>query len=63
MPAKNHRFVGFPESKGSLDACLRALKERGAHVLDFYRRDGQWVFKLSVPVVCTVPGANATVTL
>ena len=61
MPS--HKLVTFPDKKGSLDACLSALKSKGAKVLDYYRRDGEWVFKLSVPVVCTVPGANATVRL
>lgn len=51
MPSKNHRFVAFPEKKGSLDACLSALKAKGAHVLDYYRKDGQWVFKLAMPAV------------
>ncbi len=61
MPS--HKLVSFPDKKGTLDKCLTALKAKGAKVLDYYRRDGQWVFKILVPVVCTVPGANATVTL
>lgn len=48
MPSKNHRFVAFPDQKGALDMCLTALKAKGAHVLDYYRKDGQWVFKLTV---------------
>jgi hypothetical protein len=46
MPS--HRLVAFPDKKGSLDACLRALRGKGARVLDYWRRDGQWIFKLSV---------------
>lgn len=46
MPS--HRLVQFPDKKGSLSACLNALKAKGAKVIDYCRQDGQWVFKLSV---------------
>ena len=49
MPS--HRLVAFPDKKDALGACLRALKEKGARVLDYWRQDGQWVFKLSMPKV------------
>lgn len=45
------RLVAFPDKKGSLDMCLTKLKEKGVKVVDYWRQDGQWIFKVSTPKV------------
>lgn len=46
-----HRFASKPDRPGALDAALSAFRRDGVRVIDYWRQDGHWVFKIAAPKV------------